>query len=68
MEIEKRKLKARLRDERCANCKYRRNNALRALGLSNLKTDSHDIKPRVYCERHKHLKKFDSWCKYYIKE
>jgi len=51
------KLKAKLRNEICENCKYGQEYMLvvRKPG----------IKKRVLCTRHNHDKKFDKWCKFY---
>lgn len=55
---EKTKLKARLRNERCENCIHKSN-------LTHFVTTNSEAKPRIRCLRHKHLKKADSWCRFY---
>lgn len=60
--VKKGRLKAKLRDERCENCKY-------TVTFSRIIADGNmSAKPRLYCDRHKHTKKYDSWCRFYERE
>lgn len=60
--VKQRKLKAKLRDERCENCKH-------TTTFGKIVPDGFlSKKPRLYCERHKHQKKYDSWCRFYERE